>query len=105
MVTYFICSSLYTLIQPPNYTKIIILSEVSQTEKDKYHMMSLICGILKETIQMNLFPKQKERHRHRKQRGKRVGGRDKLGSVFPNRLSFYVFLFLFIKVENTHTYI
>ena len=26
---------------------IIILSEVSQTEKDKYHMTSLICGILK----------------------------------------------------------
>ena len=25
--------------------KIIILSEVSQTEKDKYHMTSLICGI------------------------------------------------------------
>ena len=25
--------------------EIIILSEVSQTEKDKYHMMSLICGI------------------------------------------------------------
>ena len=25
----------------------IILSEVSQTEKDKYHMISLICGILK----------------------------------------------------------
>ena len=25
--------------------KIIILSEVSQTEKDKYHMISLICGI------------------------------------------------------------
>ena len=24
---------------------IIILSEVSQTEKDKYHMISLICGI------------------------------------------------------------
>ena len=24
---------------------IIILSEVSQTEKDKYHMLSLICGI------------------------------------------------------------
>ena len=27
--------------------QIIILSEVSQTEKDKYHMMLLICGILK----------------------------------------------------------
>ena len=25
--------------------EMIILSEVSQKEKDKYHMMSLICGI------------------------------------------------------------
>ena len=25
--------------------EIIILSDVSQTEKDKYHMISLICGI------------------------------------------------------------
>ena len=25
--------------------EIVILSEVSQTEKDKYHMASLICGI------------------------------------------------------------
>ena len=25
--------------------EIIILSEVSQTEKDKYHLISLICGI------------------------------------------------------------
>ena len=24
---------------------IIVLSEISQTEKDKYHMISLICGI------------------------------------------------------------
>ena len=28
--------------------EIIILSEVSQTEKDKYHMQSLICGIQKK---------------------------------------------------------
>ena len=28
--------------------EIILLSEVSQTEKDKYHMISLICGILKK---------------------------------------------------------
>ena len=27
--------------------EIVILSEVSQTEKDKYHMISLICGIEK----------------------------------------------------------
>ena len=26
-------------------TEIVILSEVSQTEKDKYHMISLTCGI------------------------------------------------------------
>ena len=25
--------------------EIVILSEVTQTEKDKYHMISLICGI------------------------------------------------------------
>ena len=25
--------------------KIVILSEVIQTEKDKYHMLSLVCGI------------------------------------------------------------
>ena len=36
--------------------EIIVLSEVSQTEKDKYHMISLICGI-KKMIQMNLFTK------------------------------------------------
>ena len=38
----------------------------SQTEKDKYHMISLISGI-KKIIQMSLFTKQKQTHRHRKQ--------------------------------------
>ena len=33
---------------------IIILREISQTEKDKYHMISLICGI-SNMIQMNLL--------------------------------------------------
>ena len=28
--------------------EIVTLSEVSQTEKDKYHMISLICGIFKK---------------------------------------------------------
>ena len=27
--------------------EILILSEISQREKDKYHIISLICGILK----------------------------------------------------------
>ena len=58
--------------------EIIILSEVSQTEKDKYHMMSLTCGI-KKIMQMNLFAKWKQTHRHEKQsygyqRGKGQGG-------------------------------
>ena len=44
--------------------EIVILSEVSQTQKDEYHMISLICGILK-MVQMNLFTKQS--HRCRKQ--------------------------------------
>ena len=41
--------------------KMIILSEVNQTEKDKY-MILLMCGIFK-MIQMNYYTK----HRHRKQ--------------------------------------
>ena len=32
----------------------VILSEVSQTEKEKYHMTSLKSGIAKEMRQMNL---------------------------------------------------
>ena len=30
------------------YLEIVILSEVSQTEKDKYHMILIICGTLKK---------------------------------------------------------
>ena len=40
--------------------EIVILSEVSQAEKDKYHMILFMCGILKK---MNLFTKQKQTHR------------------------------------------
>ena len=59
--------------------EIIILSEVSHTEEDKYHMISLICGIFKKMVQINSFTKQKQTHRLRKQtygyqRGKVVGG-------------------------------
>ena len=46
--------------------EIILLSKVSQIEKDKYYMMSLICGIRK-IVKMNLFTKQKQTHRHRKE--------------------------------------
>ena len=43
--------------------EIVTLSEVSQRDKEKYHMISLICGIQKEMIQMDLFTKKKETHR------------------------------------------
>ena len=42
--------------------EIIMLNEVSQ--KDKYHMLSLICGISNMT-QINLSAKQKQSHKHR----------------------------------------
>ena len=53
-------------------------------DKDKCHMISLICGIKKKKERKNFFfAKQKETHRHRKQmygyqKGNRSGGRDKL---------------------------
>ena len=47
--------------------EIVRLSDVSQTEKEKFHMTSLVCGIEKEIMQMNLLTKQKETHRLRKQ--------------------------------------
>ena len=34
--------------------EIVILSEVSQTEKDKYHMISLICGIFTSVQSLSL---------------------------------------------------
>ena len=46
--------------------EMIILSEVSQKEKDKYHMISLICGIENMT-QTNLAAKQKQTHTHGEQ--------------------------------------
>ena len=39
--------------------EIIILNKVSQKEKDKYHMISLICGI-QNIIKMTLSTKQKQ---------------------------------------------
>ena len=40
--------------------EILILSEVSETEKENYPMTSLICENKKETIQMSLLTKQKQ---------------------------------------------
>ena len=73
--------------------EIVILSEASQTQKEKYRMMSLTCGIFKKLIQMNLLTKQKQTHRGRKQtwlpRG-RVGG----GIVREFGIDMYTLLYL-----------
>ena len=52
------------------YTVGIILSELSETEKGKYHMISLICGFLKTN------EKTKQTHKFREQTGshQRRGG-------------------------------
>jgi len=49
--------------------EVVTQSNVSQTEKDRYHMMSLIC--VEKKIQMNQFPKQKETHRYKKTKNKK----------------------------------
>ena len=46
---------------------IIILNEVSQKEKEKYYMTTLMCGIRNMT-QMNLSMKQKQNQGHREHR-------------------------------------
>ena len=44
--------------------EMIILSQVSQNKKDKYHIISLICGN-ENMAQMNLSMKRKQAHRHK----------------------------------------
>ena len=52
----------------------------SKSEKDKYQMISLICGFLKKMIQMNLFSKLKQNFKNKFMVTKgEVGERDKLG--------------------------
>ena len=53
-----------------------MLSEINQAEKDKYHMISLICGFFKkkkkkQTNQMktNKLKKKSHAHRYREQTG------------------------------------
>ena len=45
----------------------IVISEISQTEKSKYSMISLLYGLY--TIKLTNQTKQKQTHRYRKQMG------------------------------------
>jgi len=51
----------------------VLQSEVNQKERNRYHVVSLVCGSTK-MIQMNLFAKQKQSHRCRKQTYDYQGG-------------------------------
>ena len=42
--------------------EIIILNEVSQAEKDKYHMISLICRILKNDTNELIYKTETDPH-------------------------------------------
>ena len=54
-------------LQQHGWTQSIILSKVSQAEEQKYCVTSLMHGIEKQEIQMKIFTKQEQTHRHRKQ--------------------------------------
>ena len=64
-------------------SEIVILSEVCETEKDKYHMTSLICGILKkgtnELTYKTETESQMQKTNLRLPKGKAGGGWDKMG--------------------------
>ena len=47
--------------------EIVIQSELSQTEKNKYCIIYCLCVESRKIIQMKLFTKQKYSHRHREQ--------------------------------------
>ena len=75
--------------------EIIILSEVSQKQKDKYHMILLLYVESKKKIQVNLFTKQEQTDRHRKQavvtKGARLGeGSIPKGSLGLKYIHYYI---------------
>ena len=62
--------------------EIIILSEVSQTEKDKYHMISVICRILKKDINELIYKTKTDSQSYRRDLwlpGGKLGGSHRLG--------------------------
>ena len=60
--------------------EIILLSEVNQKEKDKYHMIFLTCRIY-NMMKMNWSTKQKQTHRHREQACDYQGGGEGEGGI------------------------
>ena len=51
-----------------NVAESIMLSEINHSEKDKYHMISFICGILKKKTNEQREHRERERERERERR-------------------------------------
>ena len=65
----------------------VILSEVSQTEKNKHHYITYMWNLILKTMEVNVFTKQKQTQRHRKeiysyQRGNTEGYIKSLGLAY-----------------------
>ena len=98
--------------------EIIMPNEVSEKEKYKYHMISLICGIWLMT-QMNLTMKQKQSREQREQTcahrgggawtrmewGTRVSGVDEQGPTAEHRELYSVSLRAFKKSAYIYTHL
>lgn len=83
----------------------IILSEVSQTEKHKYHMVSLTCGVSHMT-QMNLSVKWKQTHRHRELTcGHQEGGEVGEFEVSRSKLAHIEWIHTKVPLDSTENYI
>ena len=70
--------------------EIVIQCEVSQKEKDKYRMISLILYVeSRKMVQMNLFAKQKQSRRCRKQTYGYQGGKGEGGMNWEIGIDIY----------------
>ena len=75
----------------------VIQSEVSQKEKNKYHILTHICGTC-EMVQMNWFAEQKLRHRSREQTYGHQGGKEAGGGGVLN-YEFGIDMYTFICIK------
>ena len=79
--------------------EIVILSEVSYTEKDKYHDIAYMWNLEKMMIQTNLYTKQKQTHRHRKQTYSYQRGKGGWGGI-NQEFGINIYTLLYMKEVN-----
>ena len=62
--------------------EIVMLSEVSQTEKDSYHMMAYISGVYKNDAKELIYKRETDRHRKQTHRFQRGNGEGEISQEF-----------------------